>query len=314
MKIKLKHLNPNPYKKKINRGMLSQDQVNKIKSNIKELGLMGSIPVSKKNNKYFIVNGHHRTEALKQVYGNNFEVECTEHRYNEEQMLRGMVIENLTQRAGDFREETGNLVILNDLRTAEFEITSRIGADYTSQKEQTLDRLEKTLLGMAPDDPMRKAVQLKIIQLSDGVEMKDLKEFANKQLVISGIKEPETDEEKALLEQAQNAPQEPDAAMTLALAEDKKGQADILNAQREGVKMNLDDENTKTKHQIDMFKAETERMKLQVDAKEVGAKITKTGVDTAGVQLDNQKKIQEIQFPEVGDMSDDELMKELMAG
>lgn len=210
-------------------------------------------------------------------------------------------------------EETGDLVILNDLRTAEFEITSRIGADYTSQKEQTLDRLEKTLLGMAPDDPMRKAVQLKIIQLSDGVEMKDLKEFANKQLVISGIKEPETDEEKAILEQAMNAPQEPDAAMKLAEAENKKGDADILNAQREGVKMNLDDENSKTKHQIEMFKAETERMALQVDAQEAGAKITKTGVDTTGVHLDNQKKIQEIQTPEVENMSNDELFKELMS-
>jgi len=35
--------------------------------------------------------------------------------YNEEKMLRGMVIENLTQRTGDFREETGNLVAVRDM-------------------------------------------------------------------------------------------------------------------------------------------------------------------------------------------------------
>jgi len=209
-------------------------------------------------------------------------------------------------------EETGEPVFLNDLRMAEFEITSRIGASYSSQKEQTLDRLETQLATMAPDDPMRKAIQLKIIQLSDGVEMEDLKEYANKQLVISGIKEPETDEEKALLEQSQEN-QEPDAAMVLAMAEDKKGQADLLNAQREGVKMNLDDENTKMGHSIDMFEAETERMKLQVDAQEAGAKITKTGADTMGVNLDNQAKIKEIQTRKVEDMSTEDLFKELMS-
>lgn len=210
-------------------------------------------------------------------------------------------------------EETGNLVVLNDLRTSEFEVSSRIGASYSSQKEQTLDRLEKTLATMAPDDPMRKAVQLKIIQLADGVEMKDLKEYANKQLVLSGIKEPETDEEKELLAQAQQQPKEPDAAMKLAEAENKKGDADILNAQREGVKMNLDDENEKMKNSINMFKAETDRMKLQVVAQEAGAKITKTGAETMGVNIDNETKIKEIQSRSVADMSDEELFRELMA-
>jgi hypothetical protein len=166
-------------------------------------------------------------------------------------------------------EETGNPVFLNDLRTAEFEITSRIGSSYVSQKEQTLDRLEKILMGMAPDDPMRKAIQLKVIQLSDGVEMKDLKEFANKQLVLSGIKEPETDEEKALLEQAQNEPKEPDAAMVLAKAEELKGQASIMEEQRQGIEMQLDDENEKSKQQIDVFRATTDRLKVQIEAKKL---------------------------------------------
>ena len=207
-------------------------------------------------------------------------------------------------------EETGNLVILNDLRTAEFEITSRIGADYTSQKEQTLDRLEKTLLGMAPDDPMRKAVQLKIIQLSDGVEMKDLKEYANKQLVLSGIKDPETDEEKALLKQAQEAPPEKDAAMVLAEAEQLKGQADIMEEKRQGIQMQLDDENEKSKQQIDVFKATTERLKVQIEAQKAGATINKTNVEAIGQQIENESKVDE---RDVAEMSNEELFKELMS-
>jgi len=211
-------------------------------------------------------------------------------------------------------EETGEVVILNDLRMAEFEVTSRITASYTSQKEQTLDRLEKVLVSMAPDDPMRKAMQLKIIQLADGVEMEDLKEFANKQLVLSGIKTPETDEEKELLAQAQAQPPEPDAAMVLAKAEELKGQADIMREKREGIKMQLDNQNTQAEHQIDIFKAQTERMKVQVEAQKAGATIRKTDIEAVGTQLDNAGKVIQLHMPRIEDMEDDELFNQIKTG
>lgn len=212
-------------------------------------------------------------------------------------------------------EETGELVILNDLRMSEFEVTSRITASYTSQKEQTLDRLEKVLLSMAPDDPMRKALQLKMIQLSDGVEMEDLKEYANKQLVLSGMKEPETDEEIALLKQAQESPPEPDAAMVLAKAEELKGQADIMQEKREGIKMQLDNANDQSEHQVDVFKAQTDRMKVEVEAHEAGAKIKKTNVETVGTQIDNKAKVIELQTPiRLEDMDDKALFGQIAAG
>jgi len=212
-------------------------------------------------------------------------------------------------------EETGEIVILNDLRMAEFEITSRITASYTSQKEQTLDRLETILASMAPDDPMRKAMQLKIIQLADGVEMEDLKEFANKQLVLSGIKKPETDEEIELLRQAQSQPKEPDAAMVLAKAEELKGQADIMRVKKDGVQMNLTDENDKNKHQIEVFRAQTERMKVQVEAQKAGATIRKADVESVGTQLDNAGKVIQLRTPRgVGDMDDNELFNQIKTG
>jgi len=168
---------------------------------------------------------------------------------------------------------------------------------------------------MAPDDPMRKAMQLKIIQLSDGVEMEDLKEFANKQLVLSGIKKPETDEEKELLAQAQAQPPEPDAAMVLAKAEELKGMADIMREKREGIKMQLDNENTQAEHQIDVFKVQTERMKVQIEAQKVGATISKTQVETVGEQLDNTAKVIQLQTPKrIEDMDDDALFEQIRVG
>ncbi len=114
MKIKIKDLKPNPYKKFISGGKLNQEQVNKIKSNLKELGFMGALPIFKKNKKYYLINGHHRVEALKQTYGKGFEVECIIHNYNDEKVLRGMIIENLTQRTDELVEVTENLNIIRN--------------------------------------------------------------------------------------------------------------------------------------------------------------------------------------------------------
>jgi ParB-like chromosome segregation protein Spo0J len=66
MKLKISELNPNPFKKEINGGKLKEEIIKRIQANIKELGLMGSIPVFKKDGKYFLVAGHHRVEALKE--------------------------------------------------------------------------------------------------------------------------------------------------------------------------------------------------------------------------------------------------------
>ena len=109
MKLKLSELNHNPYKKQINKGKLNEDQIENISKNLDELGLMGSIPIVKRDKKYFIVNCHHRIEALKRKFGKDFQVEVTLHDYDDSQLLQGMVIENLTQRNNDFREELENV-------------------------------------------------------------------------------------------------------------------------------------------------------------------------------------------------------------
>ena len=52
MKLRLKDLHPNPFKKEIDGGKLDKEQVAIMKSSIKELGLMGTLPVVKIKNKY----------------------------------------------------------------------------------------------------------------------------------------------------------------------------------------------------------------------------------------------------------------------
>lgn len=60
------------------------------------------------------MEGHHRVEALRQTFGDDYKVEVTLVKYNDEQMLKGMVIENLTQRADEMVEVADNLAAVKD--------------------------------------------------------------------------------------------------------------------------------------------------------------------------------------------------------
>jgi len=112
MKLKLSEIKANPFKKQIDGGKLNPEQVQKLKSSIKDLGLMGTLPVVKIEQKYYLVSHHHRKQALKEL--GYKEVEVTVKKYSKEKLLRGMVIENLTHRSGEFREESQNCVVVRD--------------------------------------------------------------------------------------------------------------------------------------------------------------------------------------------------------
>lgn len=114
MKLKLNQLNPNPFKKEINGGKLSEIQIQKLSSNLDKLKLMGSIPVVKRGKEYYQISHHHRTEAMKRKFGAKYEVEVTIHNYTDAQMLRGMVIENLTQKLDDFNETMDNIAAIEN--------------------------------------------------------------------------------------------------------------------------------------------------------------------------------------------------------
>lgn len=209
-------------------------------------------------------------------------------------------------------KETGDIVTINDINNVEFEVYTKIGPSYSSQKEQTIDRLSDLITGLPPGDPKREILLLKLLKLMDGVDFDDVRDYANKQLVLMGIKPPATPEEEQMLADAQAQGEQPSAEMVLAQAEMLKGQADQMREQREAVKMQLNAQNEDTKRQIDTFKAQTDRMEAQVDAQKAGADINYKNIDAFGKQLDNAGKIIELRQPK--DMTDDELLQQILAG
>lgn len=169
--------------------------------------------------------------------------------------------------------KTGEIKILNDLRTAKFDVYAEIGLAYDSQKQQQRQELTQLLQTTPPDHPLYDAFLMKYIQLSDGVENKDLKEYVNKRMLLNGFKQPENEEEQAILDAEANAAQQPDANMALAMAEMEKAKAD------------------QAKVQVDMFNAETQRMKVMLEAQKLGIDIDLKQADLTGKQIDNMQKL-----------------------
>ena len=191
-------------------------------------------------------------------------------------------------------EESGELKTLNDLTNVEFDVFAEIGPSYASKKEQTIEQLGGMAEAFKESDPaMHKILMLKQLELIDGVNFDDVRDYSRKQLILMGIKEPETEEDMAILQQAQNQQQQPDAPMLLAMAENKKADAEILKQQREAVKDQKSDENDDAKIQIEAYKAETDRRKVQVDAAQAGFNIRFTNSKTQGQNIDNVLKLTE---------------------
>lgn len=187
--------------------------------------------------------------------------------------------------------ETGDLVVLNDLTNMEFEVFSEIGPSYSTKKEQTIEQLGQMAAAVAATDPaMHKMLILKQVQLMDGVGSDDIREYARKQLLTMGVIEPETDEDKQMLQQQAEQAQQPDPMMIAAQAEMVKGQAAQMDAQGKMQIASFKAQNDQQKTQIDAFRAQTDRMAMQVDAQEAGATIDYKRSQAMGQKIDNIQK------------------------
>jgi hypothetical protein len=208
-------------------------------------------------------------------------------------------------------EQTGELVTIRDYKNAEFDLSSKIGPDYVTQKEQTLDRLSM----MAPnikDPELAEMIEMKIFMLMDGVDFDDVRDYVNKKMVLNGYKEPETDEETAMMEAQAQAAQEPDAMTLAAQAEMVKGQADMLEEKRKGIEMQLDSQNDQAQTKIDAYNAETKRIQAMASVKESESKTQNTNVDTLSKNIDNQAKV--IQLSDIQQFTDEQILQQIAQG
>ena len=164
-------------------------------------------------------------------------------------------------------------VTRNSMKDMEFDVYADIGPAFESVKAQNKEELKELINGLTEGTPLHSILMNEYIMLIDGSGFEDVRDYARKQLIMMGVKEPETEEEMQMVQQSQQN-QEPSAQeqamLQAAQAEILKGQADLTNAQTK----QLDAE-------VKAFDAQTKRMKVQVDAQEVGAKINNINMDTS---------------------------------
>lgn len=172
---------------------------------------------------------------------------------------------------------TGEVVVKNNLMDARFEVYADIGKSYESTKDKNKETLDTMLVtAMQVDPSFAQAIMYKRLRLEDGAEMQDLRDYAGQQLVLLGIRKPETDEEKQALQQAQESQsQQQDPSMALAMAEQMKA------------------ENGAIKNQIDQFRAETDRMAVMVDAEKAGEEINYKRVQAQSLRVGDAVKLRQ---------------------
>lgn len=190
--------------------------------------------------------------------------------------------------------ETGEMQTMNDLTNMEFDVYAEIGPSYTSKKERTREHLGELGDKFAKIDPkVAQALYFKELALYDGIDLDDLREYANEQLMLSGVKKPKTDEEREFMQNAMNQPEKPDPNMVLAQAEQAKADAQMAREQRMAMTDQFKAQTDQGKLQIEQFKAQTDRMGVMVDAEKAGATINLDRAKVLNTRADTMKKLTE---------------------
>lgn len=127
-------------------------------------------------------------------------------------------------------EQTGKEVLLNDLSAGKYDVTCQAGKSYDSRQSEAVD----SILALASIDPT--VIQLGsdiITKNMNGPGLDKIAERQRKQLFEGGVIPDDqlTDEEKQELEEMKKQPQQPDAMMVAAQAEQAKADAEMQKAQ-----------------------------------------------------------------------------------
>ena len=111
MKVKLKDLKPNPFKKWINNGKLNREAVDRCKESIAHGTLPNRFTARKTDRDYELVYGHHRLQAFRETKGKELQVNIDVVTYTDEQMLIDMIRENITQKHTDFQDTEDSILL-----------------------------------------------------------------------------------------------------------------------------------------------------------------------------------------------------------
>lgn len=129
----------------------------------------------------------------------------------------------------DFQQ--GQVVTKNDIR-GKYETYTDVGPSFQSQKDAARAEIGDLITKVPPEHPMWNVMMLTYANMMEGKGVEYIRDYANRELIVNGLKKPETDEEQQWLMEAQQAQQgKQDPMMVAAMAEQKKAEAELVSAQ-----------------------------------------------------------------------------------
>lgn len=182
--------------------------------------------------------------------------------------------------------ETGEEVVLNDLTQGSFKVFADVGPAYSTQKDEARANFKDMYIA-TQGTPEGQMMLLTYLSLMDGPDTKHIRDYARKQMILAGYIEPETDEEMMMVQQAQQAAQQPDPNMLLAQAEMEKAKADQMDATNDQAKL-----------QVDAYNAETKRIETMSKIPKTQAETEKLASEIKGNELDSLGKLANAFIPQ----------------
>lgn len=128
--------------------------------------------------------------------------------------------------------ETGKIVMENDFSRGAFEVYADAGQGYDTMYDEALERISALLERITPEDKYYDPLMALFIDSIGDHGFKDLKKFNRRELIRLGLKDPETQEDQQIIQQA-GQPTDQDRmnqAMLASLdAEAKENAANAVN-------------------------------------------------------------------------------------
>jgi hypothetical protein len=149
---------------------------------------------------------------------------------------------------------------INDISQMKLEVMVDTGPAFATRKRETVDVLNQVMEKTDPASPYFPLVYGGIIENLEGPGLDSLKKFNKDQLILQGHKEPETDEEIEMVQQAQQA--QDDGGQEAALIENIQSQTALNMANAEDKKSEIAKQNAET--QKIMVETESQRIENQM--------------------------------------------------
>ena len=147
--------------------------------------------------------------------------------YDSQRMMRIIGMDGAQRQIQIFKEvmdsDTGLIVRANNLSGKRFRAYADVGPAFDTLREQTVEdikgMMELLISAGASGEKYIPILTSMMLENINGVGLSDLKDLVRRDMILQGIKKPETDEEKALLEQARQPKADPQAELIKAAAD-----------------------------------------------------------------------------------------------